>query len=128
MAKKKKYGSFAGVFTPSILTILGVIMYLRMGWVVGNAGLFGSIIIVVIAHIISVSTGLSVSSIATDKKVGPGGIYYILSRSMGIPIGGAIGIALYIGTALSIALYLIGFADSFNAYLGLATDVNGLRL
>jgi len=128
MAKKKKYGSFAGVFTPSILTILGVIMYLRMGWVVGNAGLFGSIIIVVIAHIISVSTGLSVSSIATDKKVGPGGIYYILSRSMGIPIGGAIGIALYIGTALSIALYLIGFAESFNAYVGLATDVNGLRL
>ena len=128
MAKKKKYGSFAGVFTPSILTILGVIMYLRMGWVVGNAGLFGSIIIVIIAHIISVSTGLSVSSIATDKKVGPGGIYYILSRSMGIPIGGAIGIALYIGTALSIALYLIGFAESFNAYVGLATDVNGLRL
>tara|TARA_R110000787_G_scaffold86285_7_gene184057 strand:+ start:13489 stop:15678 length:2190 start_codon:yes stop_codon:yes gene_type:complete len=128
MAKKKKYGSFAGVFTPSILTILGVIMFLRMGWVVGNAGLFGSLIIVVIAHVISVSTGLSVSSIATDKKVGPGGIYYILSRSMGIPIGGAIGIALYIGTALSIALYLIGFAESFNAYFGLATDVNGLRL
>jgi amino acid transporter len=128
MAKKNKYGSFTGVFTPSILTILGVIMYLRMGWVVGNAGLFGAIIIVVIAHIISVSTGLSVSSIATDKKVGPGGIYYILSRSMGIPIGGAIGIALYIGTALSIALYLIGFAESFNAYFGLATDVNGLRL
>jgi amino acid transporter len=99
-----------------------------MGRVVGNAGIFGSIIIVVIAHIISVSTGLSVSSIATDKKVGPGGIYYILSRSMGIPIGGAIGIALYIGTALSIALYLIGFAESFNAYVGLATDVNGLRL
>ena len=128
MAKKKKYGSFAGVFTPSILTILGVIMYLRMGWVVGNAGLFGSLIIVIIAHVISVSTGLSVSSIATDKKVGPGGIYYILSRSMGIPIGGAIGIALYIGTALSIALYLIGFAESFNAYFGLATDINGLRL
>ena len=128
MAKKKKFGSFAGVFTPSILTILGVIMYLRMGWVVGNAGLFGSLIIVIIAHVISVSTGLSVSSIATDKKVGPGGIYYILSRSMGIPIGGAIGIALYIGTALSIALYLIGFAESFNAYFGFATDVNGLRL
>ncbi len=128
MAIKKKFGTFAGVFTPSILTILGVIMYLRMGWVVGNAGLFGTIIIIVIAHIISVTTGLSVSSISTDKKVGAGGIYYILSRSMGIPIGGAIGIALYIGTALSIALYLIGFAESFNAYFGYATDINGLRL
>ncbi len=127
MAIKKRFGTFAGVFTPSILTILGVIMYLRMGWVVGNAGLFGTIIIIVIAHIISVTTGLSVSSISTDKKVGAGGIYYILSRSMGIPIGGAIGIALYIGTALSIALYLIGFAESFNAYFGYATDINGLR-
>ena len=128
MAEKKKFGTFAGVFTPSILTILGVIMYLRMGWVVGNAGLFGTIVIVVIAHVISVSTGLSVSSISTDKKVGAGGIYYILSRSMGIPIGGAIGIALYIGTALSIALYLIGFAESFNGYFGFAADINGLRL
>ncbi len=128
MSDKKKFGAFAGVFTPSILTILGVIMYLRMGWVVGNAGLFGSIVIIVIAHVISVSTGLSVSSISTDKKVGPGGIYYILSRSMGIPIGGAIGIALYVGTALSISLYLIGFAESFNEYLGFDTAINGLRI
>ncbi|MFK5982146.1 MAG: amino acid permease [Flavobacteriaceae bacterium] len=128
MSEKKKFGTFAGVFTPSILTILGVIMYLRMGWVVGNAGLAGSIMIIVLAHVISVSTGLSVSSISTDKKVGPGGIYYILSRSMGIPIGGAIGIALYVGTALSIALYLIGFAESFNSYLGFETDINGLRI
>jgi len=124
----KKFGTFAGVFTPSILTILGVIMYLRMGWVVGNAGLFGTITIVVLAHVISVSTGLSVSSISTDKKVGPGGIYYILSRSMGIPIGGAIGIALYVGTALSISLYLIGFAESFNSYFGFETGINGLRI
>jgi len=128
MAGKKKFGAFAGVFTPSILTILGVIMYLRMGWVVGNAGLIGTIVIIVIAHVISVSTGLSVSSIATDKKVGAGGIYYILSRSMGIPIGGSIGIALYVGTALSISLYLVGFAESFNSYFGFETDINGIRI
>ena len=128
MAGKKKFGAFAGVFTPSILTILGVIMYMRMGWVVGNAGLIGTIIIIVIAHVISISTGLSISSIATDKKVGAGGIYYILSRSMGIPIGGAIGLTLYVGTAFSIALYLIGFAESFNGYFGFDTGINGLRI
>ena len=61
MIEKKKFGAFAGVFTPSILTILGVIMYLRLGWVVGNAGLIGTIVIIVIAHVISISTGLSVS-------------------------------------------------------------------
>jgi Amino acid permease. len=128
MSKKKKFGTFAGVFTPSILTILGVIMYMRLGWVVGNAGLIGAIAIIVIAHVISVSTGLSVSSVATDKKIGAGGIYYVLSRSMGIPIGGSIGIALSIGTAFSIALYLIGFAESFNAYFGFGTTINDLRL
>ncbi len=128
MAGKKKFGAFSGVFTPSLLTILGVIMYLRMGWVVGNAGLIGTLAIILLAHVISISTGLSVSSIATDKKVGAGGIYYILSRSLGIPIGGAIGLTLYIGTAFSIALYLIGFAESFNMYLGFATTINGLRI
>ena len=81
MSTQKKFGTFAGVFTPSILTILGVIMYLRMGWVVGNAGLVGTIAIIVIAHIISISTGLSISSISTDRKVGAGGVYYVLSRS-----------------------------------------------
>ena len=128
MSSKKKFGAFAGVFTPSILTILGVIMYMRMGWVVGNAGLIGTIIIVLIAHVIAISTGLSVSSIATDKKIGAGGIYYVLSRSMGIPLGGSIGIALYVGTAFSIALYLIGFAESVNGYFGFGTSINDLRI
>ncbi len=114
MSDQKKFGTFAGVFTPSILTILGVIMYLRLGWVVGNAGLWGTIGIIVIAHIISVTTGLSVSSIATDKKVGAGGVYYVLSRSLGLPIGGALGITLFVATAFSIALYMIGFAEIFN--------------
>jgi len=128
MTSKKKFGAFAGVFTPSILTILGVIMYMRLGWVVGNAGLIGAIIIIIIAHVIAVTTGLSVSSVATDKKIGAGGIYYVLSRSMGIPIGGSIGIALYVGTAFSIALYLIGFAESFNGFFGLGTTVNSFRI
>lgn len=101
---------------------------MRLGWVVGNAGLIGAIIIIVIAHVIAVTTGLSVSSVATDKKIGAGGIYYVLSRSMGIPIGGSIGIALYVGTAFSIALYLIGFSESFNAYFDLGMSVNDFRL
>ncbi|UMB54653.1 amino acid permease [Lutibacter sp. A64] len=128
MRKIQKFGTFAGVFTPSILTILGVIMYMRLGWVVGNAGLIGTIIIIIIAHIISVTTGLSISSVATDKKIGAGGVYYVLSRSMGIPIGGSIGIALYVGTALSIALYLIGFAESFNGYFGFGMAINDFRI
>lgn len=128
MVEKKKYKTFEGVFTPSLLTILGVIMYMRLGWVVGNAGLIGAIIIIIIAHVIAVTTGLSVSSVASDKKIGAGGIYYVLSRSMGIPIGGSIGIALYVGTAFSIALYLIGFAESFNVFFGFGVSIDDIRL
>ena len=113
MSQGKKFGAFGGVFTPSILTILGVIMYMRLGMVVGNAGtLFTTIAIILLAHIVSVTTGLSVSSVATDKKIKAGGIYYMLSRSLGLPIGGAIGLTLFVATALSIALYLIGFGES----------------
>jgi amino acid transporter len=128
MATEKKFGTFAGVFTPSILTILGVIMYMRLGWVVGNSGLLGTIAIIFIAHVIAITTGLSVSSVATDKKIGAGGIYYVLSRSMGIPIGGSIGIAIFVGTAFSISLYLIGFSESFNEYFGLGMTANDFRL
>ncbi len=134
MAEGKKYGAFAGVFTPSLLTILGVIMYMRLGWVVGEAGLLYTILIILIAHVISVTTGLSISSIATDKKIKTGGIYYILSRSLGLPMGGAIGIALFIGTALSISLYIVGFAESFlsidaiSNFLGLEANINGFRI
>ena len=111
--KAKKFGAFSGVFTPSILTILGVIMYLRLGWVSGVAGLWGLIAIILLAHVISVTTGLSISSITTDKKIKAGGIYYILSRSLGLPIGGSIGITLFVGTALSISLYIVGFTENF---------------
>lgn len=133
--ERKKFGAFAGVFTPSILTILGVIMYLRLGWVTGVAGIWGVIAIILIAHIISVTTGLSIASIATDKKIEAGGIYYILSRSLGLPMGGSIGITLFIGTALSISLYVIGFTESFLAipmireYIPLEPDsLNSIRI
>ncbi|MGB0523851.1 MAG: hypothetical protein ACPGJS_12870, partial [Flammeovirgaceae bacterium] len=119
MPRGNKFGAFGGVFTPSVLTILGVIMYLRMGFVVGNAGIIGTIAIILISHVISVSTGLSVSSVATDRKVKAGGLYYMLSRSLGLPIGGSIGITLFVGTALSISIYIIGFAESFNDAIGL---------
>ena len=112
-------GTFGGVFTPSILTILGVIMYLRFGWVVGNAGLIGTLIIVTISTAITFLTALSVCAIATDKVVRAGGAYYMISRSLGIETGGAVGISLYFAQAVSVALYTIGFAESL-----VSADIN----
>ncbi|MCB9016669.1 MAG: amino acid permease [Lentimicrobiaceae bacterium] len=128
MAKSKKFGTFGGVFTPSILTILGVIMYMRLPMIAGEAGLFGTLGIIFIAHLISITTGLSVSSIATDKKVKEGGTYYIISRSLGLPIGGTLGLALFVGLSFSVSLYLIGFSESFLGYLNLPMDIYHIRI
>ncbi len=128
MAKAKRFGAFGGVFTPSILTLLGVIMYLRLPWIVGQAGLLATIGIILVAHIVSGSTGLSVSSIATDKRVETGGTYFIISRSLGLPIGGTLGWALFSGLSLSVSLYLIGFAEVFLGYFGFEVTLNSIRI
>lgn len=108
----KKFGTFLGVFLPSILTVLGLIMYLRFGWVVGNLGLGLTIALVLASNMITFITGLSASAIATNIKVGVGGVYYLVSRSLGLETGGAIGIAFYISRTLSITFYCFGLAES----------------
>lgn len=105
-------GTFGGVYTPSILTILGVIMYLRLGWVVGNVGVLGTLAIVTLSTSITLITSLSVCAIATDRVVRTGGAYYMISRSLGLETGGAVGLSLYFAQTLSVALYTIGFAES----------------
>lgn len=107
-----QFGTFKGVFTPSILTILGVIMYLRFGWVIGNVGLIKTLIIVTISSLITFITALSVSALATNMKVKGGGAYYIISRSLGIEIGAAIGLPLFLAQALGVSFYITGFAES----------------
>lgn len=109
---KLRLGAFIGVFTPTILTILGVIMYLRFGWVVGNAGLGGAVAIVVLSHVITLITTFSVSALVTNMKVGVGGAYFLISRSLGLEVGGAIGIPLYLSQTLSLTLYAFGLAES----------------
>ena len=128
MGKARRFGAFSGVFTPSILSILGVIMFLRLPWIVGQAGLWGTLGIIAVAHVISIATGLSVSSVATDKKVETGGSYYIISRSLGLPIGGTLGIALFIGLSFSVSLYLIGFAEAFLSYFGFEVSLYTIRI
>ncbi|GAA4278642.1 APC family permease [Aquimarina mytili] len=110
-----KFGTFLGVYMPSILTILGLIMYLRFGWVLGNLGLIKTIIVVLMASSITFITGLSASAIATNIKVGVGGEYFMISRSLGLEPGGAIGIPLYLCRTLSVTFYCYGLSEAILA-------------
>ncbi len=111
-----RLGAFLGVFTPSILTILGVVLFLRTGWLVGSVGLLPALAIVAVAHVITLATALSVSAIATNMRVGAGGAYYIVSRSLGLEIGGAIGVPLFLAQTFSVTLYAFGLAESVQMF------------
>ena len=110
--KGHQFSTFAGVFTPSILTILGAIMFLRAGYVVGEAGILNAILILCAAEIISLLTAISMSAIATNTPVAGGGAYFLISRALGPQFGGAIGLALFLAQALSVPFYVLAFTNS----------------
>ncbi len=126
-AGPQKFGTFSGVFTPTLLTILGVIMYLRLGWVVGNGGLLGGLLVIGVALAITTATGLSLSSIATNSRLGAGGPYAIISRSLGLEIGGSVGVPLFLSQALAVTMYIFGFREGwlwvFPSHSPLAVDL-----
>ncbi|WP_017324457.1 amino acid permease [Synechococcus sp. PCC 7336] len=109
----KRYNTFEGVFKPTLLTILGAIMYLRVGWVVGNAGLLGGMLVVLAAISITLATGLSIASIATNTRLGAGGTYATIAKSLGLEVGAAVGIPLFLSQSLAATLYLIGFREGW---------------
>ncbi len=111
--QRKLFGTFGGVFTPTLLTILGVIMYLREGWVMGNAGLLGGFLVILLAFGITICTGLAMSSITTNIRIGAGGAYAIISQSLGLEVGGSLGIPRYLSQALAITLYIFGFREGW---------------
>ena len=108
----------APVFLASISTILGAILFLRFGYAVADVGLLGTFGIIALAHLVTIPTVLAVSEIATNRRVAGGGAYYIISRSFGTRIGGVIGITLYLSQAISVAFYLVAFAEAFRPAFG----------
>jgi amino acid transporter len=110
-------GTFGGVFTPSVLTILGIILFLRLGYVVGSAGFGRALMIIALANAISILTSISLSAVATNLKVKGGGDYYLISRTLGLEFGGAIGMVLFLAQSVSIAFYCIGFGEALAVLL-----------
>lgn len=130
------FGTFFGVYLPGILAMFGVIIYLRLGWILGNLGLVQTLVIISLACFLVFVTVLSIASAATNRHVGGGGTYYMVSRSLGIEVGSAIGVPLFIAQALAISFGTVGFAESIQpyfptipvSYLGAATLLGLLGL
>ncbi|MFV1959079.1 MAG: hypothetical protein ACC662_06660, partial [Planctomycetota bacterium] len=122
-----RFGTFGGVFTPSILTIFGVILFMRADFVVGQAGIGGALLILLFAEGITFLTSLSVAAISTNTRVEGGGAYFLISRVMGPEFGGAIGLALFGGQALSVPFYVLGFTEALVAtFPSLAPSYHGI--
>jgi amino acid transporter len=110
---RKQFGTFGGVFTPTLLTILGVIMYLREGWIIGNAGLLGGLLIITVGFGITLCTALAMSSITTNIRIGAGGAYAVIAQSLGLEVGGSVGIPRYLSQALAVTMYIFGFREGW---------------
>ena len=110
--------TFGGVFTPSVLTILGIILFRRLGFVVGSAGLARALMMLVLAALISVLTSVSLSAIATNRKVRGGGDYCLISRTLGVEYGGALGLILFAAQAISVTFYCVGFGEGIASLVG----------
>ncbi|RHY03816.1 hypothetical protein DYB36_007522, partial [Aphanomyces astaci] len=104
-------GTFNGVYVPCLLNIIGVILFLRLGWAIGQAGVLGMLTIFFFAELQAVLTVLSASAIASNGAMRGGGSYYLISRSLGPEFGGAIGVQFYLLYASGVAMYLVGFAE-----------------
>ena len=125
--KNGGFGTMA-VFMTSISAILGAILFLRFGFAVGTLGFWGAMAIVVVGHLITIPTALAVSELATNTRVEGGGVYFIISRSFGLKIGSTIGIALFLSQTISVAFFVIAFAESFQFFFDWFNNLFGIML
>ena len=123
--QQRQFGT-APVFLTSISTILGTVLFLRFGYAVGNVGFAGALLIILIGHMVTIPTAMALAEIATNQRVEGGGEYYIISRAFGVTIGAAIGLALFASQAISVAFYIIGFAESFEPAFDLLRMKTGI--
>ncbi|XP_037537487.1 solute carrier family 12 member 7 [Nematolebias whitei] len=110
-------GTFIGVYLPCMQNILGVILFLRLTWIVGTAGILESFAIVFMCCFCTLLTAISMSAIATNGVVPAGGSYYMISRSLGPEFGGAVGLCFYLGTTFAGSLYILGTIEILLTYI-----------
>ncbi|XP_041324951.1 solute carrier family 12 member 1 [Pyrgilauda ruficollis] len=107
-----KFGWVKGVLVRCMLNIWGVMLFIRLSWIVGQAGIGLGIIVIALSVVVTTLTGISMSAICTNGVVRGGGAYYLISRSLGPEFGGSIGLIFAFANAVAVAMYVVGFAET----------------
>jgi K-Cl cotransporter len=122
-----KFGWLEGVLMRCLLNIWGVMLFLRLSWVIGQAGFVQGLLIISLANSVTAVTAISMSAVATNGQIASGGVYYMISRALGPEFGGAIGLMFTIANSISVATYTIGFCDNIlDLVFDLAPDFKGI--
>ncbi|KAL8218825.1 hypothetical protein R6Q57_022198 [Mikania cordata] len=108
-----KSGTMMGVFIPCLQNILGIIYYIRFSWIVGMAGIGGSLAVVALCGLCTFLTSVSLSAIATNGAMKGGGPYYLIGRALGPEVGVSIGLCFFLGNAVAGSMYVLGAVETF---------------
>uniref|UniRef100_A0A8C5WE49 Solute carrier family 12 member 1 n=1 Tax=Leptobrachium leishanense TaxID=445787 RepID=A0A8C5WE49_9ANUR len=128
-----KFGWIKGVLVRCMLNIWGVMLFIRLSWIVGQAGIGLGIVVICLSVVVTTLTGLSMSAICTNGVVRGGGAYYLISRSLGPEFGGSIGLIFAFANAVAVAMYVVGFSETVVDLLKvndavMVDEVNDIRI
>ncbi|XP_020283580.1 bumetanide-sensitive sodium-(potassium)-chloride cotransporter [Pseudomyrmex gracilis] len=112
-----KFGWIQGVLIRCLLNIWGVMLFLRLSWVVAQTGIGQAILLIITTTIVTTITALSMSAISTNGLIKGGGTYYMISRSLGPEFGGSIGLIFSLANAVACSMYVVGFCESMVDFL-----------
>ncbi|KAK2846853.1 hypothetical protein Q5P01_009852 [Channa striata] len=118
----QKLSTFFGVVIPTLLSMFSVVVFLRIGFVVGQSGLYQAIAMFLVAYFIISMTVLSVCAISTNGALDAGGAYYMISRALGPEFGGSIGIMFFLANVCGSALFVLGLVEAIVATFGVPED------
>ena len=116
-SKNANLGTLTGVYFPCVQNIFGVILFIRMVWIVGTAGVPAAFALVFICCCVTLTTSISLSAIATNGIVPAGGSYFMISRALGPECGGAVGTMFFLGTTVAGAMYITGAVEIMLNYM-----------